>query len=152
MSSIVEDNTPRTVKGKPRQWNNNNNNNNKRLYRTIKRRQPFSGFTSRQCHDDKFYDNINVSSTSGLNENYNVHTRRNSHLVSKSSEKSIYEKTLNMLMTAGQAAFDNIHDEDSNMNIDSDTNDNINNSGTNLHVERPSRTIEYYFSPKVSHK
>ena len=147
MSSIVEDNTPRTVKGKPRQWNNN-----KRLYRTVKRRQPFSGFSSRQCHDDKFHDNITISSTSGVNDNYNVQTRRNNHLDSRSSEKSIYEKTLNMLMTAGQAAFDNIDNEDSNMNIDSDINENVNSSSINLHVERPSRTIEYYFSPKVSHK
>ena len=57
-------------------------------------------------------------------------------------------------MVAGQAAFDNVYDEDSSMNIDNDVNDyvNSNNKDIKMHSGRPSRTIEYYFSPKVSHK
>ena len=86
MSSMVVDNAPATVKGKPRHPIRPRSS-----YRTMKRRQPFGGFSDRNAY---FSDDV-VAASQQVTTNGK-----------QRSDKSIYEKTLQMLMKAGQAAFD----------------------------------------------
>ena len=154
MSAIaMDDNTPpKTVKGKPRLLNH------KGSYGAIKRRQPFTGFTARQNSYDNDENSVNMHGVDHFN-NSNIKTMK-THGKGQSSEKSIYEKTLNMLMRNGQAAFENKKqdDDDIHMNIenedDDDTvNDNVNNMNDVMQIERPQRTLDYYWSlKKTSHK
>ena len=108
------------------------------MYGAIKRQQPFSGFTARRCFHDNDEDDMDMHGDAIYESQQ------------KRSEKSIYEKTLNMLMTAGQAAFD----MDSNVQMKNESEEqNVNNDNNNMCIERPSRTLEYYFAPKnSSHK
>ena len=130
MSSMVVDNAPATVKGKPRHPIRTRSS-----YRTLKRRQPFGGFSDRNAYFSD--DVVAVSQQQAANGE-------------QRSDKSIYEKTLQMLMKAGQAAFDqNNVDDDEQMQeerVATEVDDD------KLRMERHTRTLEYYFRPKEVHK
>ena len=69
------------------------------------------------------------------------------------SDKSIYEKTLQMLMKAGQAAFDqNNIDDDEQMQEERVDVIATEVDRDNSRNERHTRTLEYYFRPKEAHK
>ena len=130
MSAMIVDNAPATVKGKPRHPIRTRSS-----YRTLKRRQPFGGFSDRNAYFSD--DVVAVSQQQAANGE-------------QRSDKSIYEKTLQMLMKAGQAAFDqNNVDDDEQMQeerVATEVDDD------KLRMERHTRTLEYYFQPKEVHK
>ena len=133
MSSMVVDNAPATVKGKPRHPIRPRSS-----YRTMKRRQPFGGFSDRNAY---FSDAV-VAASQQVAANGK-----------QRSDKSIYEKTLQMLMKAGQAAFDqNNIDDDEQMQEERVDVIATEVDRDNSRNERHTRTLEYYFRPKEAHK
>ena len=133
MSSMVVDNAPATVKGKPRHPIRPRSS-----YRTMKRRQPFGGFSDRNAY---FSDDV-VAASQQVAANGK-----------QRSDKSIYEKTLQMLMKAGQAAFDqNNIDDDEQMQEERVDVIATEVDHDNSRNERHTRTLEYYFRPKEAHK
>ena len=133
MSSMVVDNAPATVKGKPRHPIRTRSS-----YRTLKRRQPFGGFSDRNAY---FSDDV-VAASQQVAANGK-----------QRSDKSIYEKTLQMLMKAGQAAFDqNNIDDDEQMQEERVDVIATEVDRDNSRNERHTRTLEYYFRPKEAHK
>ena len=133
MSSMVIDNAPATVKGKPRHPIRPRSS-----YRTMKRRQPFGGFSDRNAY---FSDDV-VAASQQVAANGK-----------QRSDKSIYEKTLQMLMKAGQAAFDqNNIDDDEQMQEERVDVIATEVDRDNSRNERHTRTLEYYFRPKEAHK
>ena len=130
MSAMIVDNAPATVKGKPRHPIRTRSS-----YSTLKRRQPFGGFSDRNAYFSD--DVVAVSQQQAANGE-------------QRSDKSIYEKTLQMLMKAGQAAFDQ-------NNVDDDEQMQEETNGTEVESdksrsERHTRTLEYYFRPKGAYK
>ena len=133
MSSMVVDYAPASVKGKPRHPIRPRSS-----YRTMKRRQPFGGFSDRNAY---FSDDV-VAASQQVAANGK-----------QRSDKSIYEKTLQMLMKAGQAAFDqNNIDDDEQMQEERVDVIATEVDRDNSRNERHTRTLEYYFRPKEAHK
>ena len=128
---MVVDDAPATVRGKPRHPTRPRSS-----YKTMKRRQPFGGFCDRNS-----YFNNDVVAASHL-QTANGQQR---------SDKSIYEKTLQMLMKAGQAAFDQNNFDDDDEQMQEETNGTEVDSNK-LRSERHTRTLEYYFRPKGAYK
>eukprot|EP00944_MAST-04C_sp_MAST-4C-sp1_P011277 g11277.t1 len=104
----------------------------------MKRRQPFGGFSDRNAY---FSDDV-VAASQQVAANGK-----------QRSDKSIYEKTLQMLMKAGQAAFDqNNIDDDEQMQEERVDVIATEVDRDNSRNERHTRTLEYYFRPKEAHK